>query len=766
MRRPLRRASLALAWTLVWGASWAQPAASWAASGAERSVPQARAAVARGPVQIDGRLSEPAWRHVRRYGGFVERKPRLRATPRDNTWFSVIYDGSFLYIGVFCADAKPALIRARTTARDSFAVFSDDAISIKIDADHDRRTTAGFVLNPAGARLDYRGINERQMRREFDTRWFGASARVPGGWSAEFRIPWASLGVDPADPPPVMGLNLSRDHAHRNATYDWALMPPPFRPISASLYGRLTGFESLPGLPRQATPTEGEQGPDDAAWNAVPWVLSGGRVEPNASGKQRLAWTVNAGADANFRLGSKLRAQLTVNTDFAQVNVDDQVVNLGRFSLFMPEKREFFLRDVEVFTFGRAEQAQLFHSRRIGLNSGRPIPILLGFKSVAQVGDHLRFGVLDVVTRPLDATADNVALPWTNHSVARAQWQFDDGSNVGVMWTHRQSLQLQGDHNTVLGLDGAFRGAGTPLLVEAFALVGRNGGRIGGATADVGAVAATDPDAGKTRAGAAVDVSWRGLLVRPTLAYSWFDDGFRSDLGFFRRVGVHTGAADLIVEPRIGRYDLEKLTLKGWANGVAAATDGALLDTGAGGRADLYWNSGYHVGLLADQTRVTVRDPFTVGRSTAIDTGVYHHTRIGGGVATPWVRAAGASAWLYLRDYFGGSMLQGSGSLVLRPGGYFRLEAGWSVSRVTFSDDRPSFTAVVINGRAAVGFSPDLNLDMFVGWNRLTEQVPVNMRLRWTWRPNSDVFIVWQGIFGSDQSEFQSVVAKWTWSLP
>ena len=712
----------------------------------------ARASVTRVPLDIDGHLDELAWRHAKRHAGFIERKPRLRARPPEVTWFSVLYDGSFLYIGVFCGERDAAQIRARTTARDSFAIFSDDAISVKLDAGHDHRTTAGFVLNPAGARLDYRGINESQMRREFDARWSGAAARVPGGWSAEFRIPWASLGIDPADPPETIGLNLTRDHAGRNATYDWALMPPPFSAISASLYGHLSGFSALAGLPREASATS--SAPVDSAYRIVPWLLAGAASTP-----RRVA-TFDGGVDASLRLGSGVRAQVTVNTDFAQANVDDQVVNLSRFSLFMPEKREFFLRDVEVFTFGRSSSAQLFHSRRIGLNAGQRIPIFLGLKAVGQPAPSLRFGLLDVVTRP----PSDGEQPWSNHSVARGQWQATDGSNIGIMWTHRQSLSLAGDHNSVVGLDGAFRGGGSPLLIEGFTVLGRSGTAAKVPTADVGAVTSGTAAAQRVHAGTAIDATWRGAVVRPSVAYSWFDGDFRADLGFYRRVGVHSAETSLVVEPRIGAYGLERVNVKGWVNGVADRAH--LLDRGAGAQALVVWNAGYTIEVLADQTQLTVQNAFTVGRDTTIGPGRYDHTRIGMTVGTPWVRAAAVNTSLILRDYFDGHMLENTGSLVFRPGGFLRLEAGWSLSRVSFTDERAGFLAAVINGRAAVGFTPDLNLDLFVGWNRLERRVPVNARLRWTWRRGSDVFVVWQGTFQGEQPQQHSLLAKWTWSLP
>ena len=127
---------------------------------ADQQAPRARAAPLRGPPPtVDGRLDEPAWQSATAYSGFVERKPGLGATPPVATTFRILYDADALYVGVFCAEPDPTAITARTTTRDAWAIFADDAISLKLDPLHDERTTIGFVLNPAGARMDYRGVN-------------------------------------------------------------------------------------------------------------------------------------------------------------------------------------------------------------------------------------------------------------------------------------------------------------------------------------------------------------------------------------------------------------------------------------------------------------------------------------------------------------------------------------------------------------------------------------------------------------------------------
>ncbi len=767
--RPRRRnacrpyfAALALCQTL-----WAWPAYTLPPDDAQ--APLATASPWQGPPpNIDGRLDEAAWQGAAVSAGFVERKPKLGAAPPVHTEFRLLFDAGALYIGVFCAEPDPQAVTARTTARDAFAIFADDAISIKIDALHDERTTVGLVLNPAGARLDYRGVNESQMMREWDGVWLGAAARVAGGWSAEFRVSWTVLGIDPQRPPVRLGLNLSRDHARRNATYDWSLMPPPFSPIAASRYGHMAGLGPLQGLAAASTATgdeTGASGPSrsepkaeaDRGFLAVPWALAALSQPAGAALTHRL----DAGADLLLRRGG-LRAQVTLNTDFAQADVDDAVVNLDRFSLQMPEKRDFFMRDVERFTFGRQGAAQALYSRKIGLDRGQRVPIAGGVKAVGEVGDAMQLSALNVVTRP------HGTQPWTNHSALRGQYQLAGGSYLGAVFTQRQSLARADDANTVVGIDGALRGGRRPLLVEAFALLSRTGGAATQAVQDVGAKSGSQGGTSSAESqfgqGAGISMTWRGLLLRPSLAWLWSDADLRADLGFLRRVGVHEADASVVVEPRIGRLGLERLRLDANAGTVLRPghADGTLLDADAAAGFDLVWNEGWQVGGEVQQLHESVLRTFDLA-GEPIEIGRYTMQRWVVGLESPSVRSL--SGWLDVegRDLYGGTAMALRGGFALRPGTWLRLEGGGSAQRLRFGADER--WVIVANGRAAIGISPDLNLDLYAGWDRLAGRVPMMARLRWTWRRGSDLFLVYNGTAQAGRFG-HSAICKLTFAWP
>lgn len=719
-------------------------------------VKSARAVATSTPPEIDGRLDDEVWRTARKIRGFTERKPTLRGVPPVDTWFAVLFDANALYIGVFNGDDDPAGIRATTTTRDSFAVFSDDALSIKLDPTHDHRTTAGFVINPAGARMDYRGVNEKDFRVEFDTVWAAKSALVEGGWSAEFAIPWRSLGIDPRQPPVSIGLNFSRDHPRRNATYDWALMPPPFSPVSASLYGHLEGLDQLATIAHLASAatvtSDGEFASDAEGFLGrhgialIPYVLGGFSRETTTDPEINAGTDpqINAGVDVLARFGGGLRARLSINTDFAQVDVDDQVVNLSRFGLFMPEKREFFVRDVDLFSFGRSGSAQGFYSRRIGLDDGwGRVPILAGAKVVGSF-DRTQVGVIDVVTARTDDS------PLSGDGVVRALHRFEGGSTVGGIFTHR-IRDGGGDLNLTAGADMTLRGRNQPLLVEAFALgtVDRPGARA----------------ASKSSGGGAVDLTWRGLLWRPSFGYAFFERDLKSELGFFLRTGIHQTNANLAWEPRFSGV-LEKLTVSNSATSIHDQS-GDLLDVVVANSSRLTWKAGWWLEGLADWRTLRAQTDFSLPDGSVVTAGSYEMLRVGVAGSTPWVRAAAIQLRLRAREYWGGTMLEALPTFVFRPGGLVRIEGGASVQKVEI-DGLTSFTSVVLNTRAAIGFSPNLNLDLYAGWNRLFDVFPVQARLRWTWRRASDLFVVYQAqVSGSSFAiPQQSLLAKFTIRYP
>lgn len=683
-----------------------------AVSAAEADEKVARAALADVPPIIDGRLDDAVWLNAPAHGGFVERTPRLRDKPAEDTTFRLLADGDALYVGITCFDSEPAAIRARTLQRDSDAIFDDDAVTVKIDPMRDGRTTLGFALNAAGGRMDYRGLNESTWQIEVDLVWDGAAMRTDLGWEAELRIPWAALGIDPTSPPTLTGLDISRDHSRRNATYDWALIVPPHQPIAASQYGLLQG---LPELLAHA-PTSSTR----KTWALIPWALVGYEHAPGRA----IEPLANAGLDIETELGNGFAATLTLNTDFAQVEVDDVVTNLGRFDLFIPEKRDFFLKDGDLFSFGEPGWATLFHSRTIGLAQTEAgtteVPIVAGAKVGGRTGGGIRLGALSVLTRP------RAGLPWRLDSALRLQQAFRDGSAVGFMATHRQSLDAADERNVTFGLDSSWHAVGVPFVLDVFA------------------AGSLDDQPGRTSAADAalfVHAQWRGEVFSPTLAYAYFGPQFRPALGYFERTGVHNLWTFDPVQVRIGAASLEKLELWAETDIYLDAPGAELLDWRQELGGLLSWDAGFWLRVSGKLAEETV-DAFAVAGRYEVAAGVHGRDAVRVGAGTPSTEVISLEVNSTYGEYFGGTIATLLGRLIARPGTWLRVQLTADASWVSLPSG--DFSAPTVNLRLASGLTSDLELSGFVGWSGLASELSFQTRLRWSFAPGSDLFGVWE----------------------
>ena len=718
---------------------------------AEPSRPTIRAAFTESAPTIGGRLDEALWESAPAGSDFVERTPTLRGEPPVRTTFRVLFDAHALYFGIDCRDDRPDAIRALNRQRDGSAIFRDDAISIKIDPTLDRRTTLGFGMNPIGARIDYRGIDESDFRIEYDMVWQGAAKRVDGGWQAEFRIPFAALEIDPAAPPSVVGLNLSRDHSRRTATYDWSLMPPPFSPISASLYGTLEGLEELPAI-------LAERGADDGhlvrSLAVIPYARTGFRQQrddPTRSFEEEQLF--NGGVDVIAEIG-RTRGHVTVNTDFAQVDLDNQVVNLTRFGLFLPEKRNVFLQDLEVLSFGRPQEAQMLYTRRIGLDeTGGQIPILAGAKVVGRPADDLRFGLLQMTTQP------EAGRPWTSNAVGRALLELGGGSNAGMMLAHRQSLEDSEDRNLMMGIDGAWRGRDIPMLVQTFAMGSLTGPNAADPAVATGGLGRDSVD--RIAPGAGFSAALRDSLFQPRVGYAYYHPELRGDLGFFQRVGIHRADATFEVEPRIDRAGLSKLELIASGQMIADAAADQLLDYNVSAETQLTWNAGFDLGVVGTHQVETVQAPFTVGRTTTIVPAEYRMWLVTIFGNTPATYPISAAAFFTGRDFYDGRLLEVDGSVSWAPATLLRLDVGSRYDRVTF-EELDDFDSLVLNGRVNLGFTNTIGLRLFTGYNLLGDVLQLQSRFRWRYAPGSDLFVVQQVNLNDDTwtPVLASVIAK------
>jgi hypothetical protein len=397
-----------------------------------------------GPVELDGPSDEAAWRGIEPLP-MTMYTPSFRGELTERTEIRIGYDDEFLYVAGRFYDSDPSGIQVNSMYRDRLS--GDDCFGMVVDPFNDNDIGLWFFTTPAGLRGDVSiaGDGAGSWNGSWNTYWDVAAVETEEGWFAELRIPFSSLGFQAVDQRVEMGISAYRYIPRKNERQVFPEIPPEFDYLRPSL--------------AQDAILEGVS--THRPVYLTPYVLSGvgqDAVLTSVGDRYQLDSEVEGqvGGDLKYNVTSNLTADLTVNTDFAQVEADDWQVNLTRFSLFFPEKRQFFQERSGVFDFFTGGATRLFYSRHIGLYEGEAIPIIGGARLVGRVGDW-DVGVLDMQTKR------STHLPSENFGVARARRRvFNQYSNAGAMLTTR--LGDDGSYNIAYGLDGTFRYTGDDYL--------------------------------------------------------------------------------------------------------------------------------------------------------------------------------------------------------------------------------------------------------------------------------------------------------------
>lgn len=671
-------------------------------------------ALGSGYIQLDGRLDELAWGEAPVGRDFVERVPTPGAQPPVRTEVRVLLGNGVVYVGVTAYFSKGESPRALELQRDSFGVFSDDALTLKLDVRHDTRTTVGFTTNPAGVQLDYVAVENGQgFRREFDAIWDVATKVYEDRWVAEFELPAVALGLPdrPEDGAPrIVGLNITRDHNGRLATYDWSRLPPEFGPTAALFYGDLFGLDALGG---------------GRPLSLIPYVLGAYAVEDNAFDDPETRF--RAGGDVRLRLGEDIWGELTILTDFAQVDLDDPVLNLDRFALFFPERRPFFLSGLEFFEFGASGNAQLYFSRRIGLDeNGRGIDLLGGAKAYGTAGS-VRFGVLSALT---DASEER---PAQSFSVARVRRNFGEDGHLGMITTLRTDVGVFTDAEIPvspelsLGVDGALRGFERRLEATGFASI------------------TLSPELDSEPRGFAGQgsVRWRGYLVQPEVSVLAVSPDFDPAIGFVRRTGQINPQVSLPMIFRTTEFGLQSVEVEFGGSLVQDYETGEVIRQSASAYTEIILRSNFGLELYAEALEDVVLEPTTVA-GVDVEAGRYRGYFVFAGLSTPSGRnPSGSIGYSRNTAFFGGVSDVLDISAESRLGPNLRVNARGSLAFLSFprEDTQTNFTV-----NASTSWTPTtrLQLDVIGQTNTVQDQASILGRFRWRYLPGSDLFVVYR----------------------
>lgn len=724
--RPL---SICLALALLCGGAapaWSQGVADGVATVAGGAVPidpdraprpVARAARASG-VTIDGRLDDAAWSAAQPITGFVQALPRTGYPASERTVVRVLYDDDALYIAAFCYDSRPVTVMS---LEQDYETHDSDVFGVALDTYLDRRNAFMFLVNPRGALKDGQAFDDS---RDLNLAWEGVvhieTAVADSGWSVEMSIPWTTLRFPGRPGEQAWGLQLLRRIRRLNEDDYWAPVGRRDHIHRMSRAGTLTGLTDL------------HQGRNLTLKPYVKAATSGVPAEPTTGApRPGLGYdgSLDAGLDLKWGVTPTLTLDATYNTDFSQTEVDEEQVNLTRFSLFYPERRDFFIENSGVFTFGDVsernyrtasslENFTLFHSRRIGLESGRPVPIVGGGRLTGNAGG-LQVGVIDMQTERTDATSPE------NFLVTRLRRNILGSSDIGAIFINRAATDGTGSSQS-WGVDGNFTLLRN-LIINSYVAgtVGRSDG------ADVGGPAGATGMAGR------VAVGWRDPLWDVSAFAKSVDAGFAPSVGFVRRAGIHEYYGTLGIHPAVELGPIYELNPYAEADytvdsGLASrrTTIGLASQLLSGGTAELQ---------AADRFE-RLDAPFAIAEDVVLPAGRYHFRDVTATYTPSGARPLSGQLSVATGQFYDGIKTSvGVGALWrLNPQLSFDVTLNHNDVRLREGD----FTAEVAGGRVVYAFSRKLFTSAFLQYNNASDQLVTNVRLDFIHAPLSDLFLV------------------------
>jgi hypothetical protein len=666
-------------------------------------------------IRLDARLTEQVWKDADSIFDFRQREPAEGAPASERTVVKVIRDRDRFYVAVRAYDRAMSAVRSTQLRRDA-DLSSDDNITILVDSYRDRRGAFLFRTNPNGAMWDAQLAGLDNVNTNWNGIWDVATRADSVSWTAEFAIPMRTLRFDPRND--VIGLNVRRLIRRKNEEDLWRSWGRTQGLENLLNTGDATGFLDVPHV----RPIE-----------ARPYVL--GRVvapsfDPSGSRVANGAGDGRAGIDAKVGISPTITADLTLNTDFAQVEADQQVINLTRFPTFFPEKREFFLESSGLFDIGTAERVQLFYTRRIGLDTnGVPVPIVGGGRVYGKQGPWA-VGALAVRTGGTER-ANDVAIRLAHDVFAR--------STLAAMFVDRASPAGSDERGGGIDLD-------FPLVVRGhnvephFWLMG-------------------------TRTGAApgTPLAWRISTDYPNDLFDNFvslyriDDGFSPTIGYARRSGVWETTGHVDYMPRPGKLGIRRLDLTpipSW-DIIADRTTGDLASPATWQTADFEWHvlagdfqSGDSFEVNVVRTLDAPNEPFDVFRDVTIASGRYWWTTGNIQYETSPGRTLSLTATAETGQFYDGhsSTLELGGTL--RGGGHVILGTSYVVTAANLPGDR--FTATQLTGRVEYALSTRAVFQGFAQYQNEERRADFNLRFHWIPKIGDDVFIVWNSGFTTD----------------
>lgn len=670
-----------------------------------------------GEIVLDGLSDEAAWQAIAPLP-LTMYQPVFGGSPSENTEIRVAYDDRYLYASARFYDANPDSIHVHSLYRDQSV--NDDLFYLIVDTFNDKENALGFWTTPAGIRGDF-ALSEdgARVNEHWDTFWTAEAVQNEQGWFAEMRIPFSSLGFDRRSDLVTFGLISYRFIDRKNEILHFPGYSQNHQPDKVSLAKEVT----LKGISTEKP------------IYITPYVLAG--EHKNVAGDHQTHQNTNEreiGLDIKYNLSNNMTLDATINTDFAQVEADDEVVNLSRYSVFFPEKRRFFQERSSIFDFGTGgiySNDRMFYSRRIGLQDGGVVPILGGVRLVGRKGPW-DLGAFDM------QTDDHNGAPSENFGVLRLRRQeINENSYLGGMVNRR--AQNGGGRNLAYGIDGIFKMFNQEYLSVRWAQ-----------TRD------SEVENSDFWEKSSASIIWErrtriGWNYEGSIAYAGSD--YQPDMGYVRRHDFTEYSWRLHYDtyteqsPRLKKYSLFQFLGSASFRNADQSLESGWAEWGT----DCVWKSGAYVWADLEVYGDDLTEPLALPEDAEVPVGDYVAYRFEGGMQTPPGKLFKLNVYWSLGDFFDGT----NQTIGLTPtwslNKHLRLSVDYNLNSVRFPSRDQGFDAHVAKLRLESAANRHFSVNSFVQYNSITEELTPNLRFRYNFREGTDLWLVYNEGFDLDR---------------
>ncbi len=656
-------------------------------------------------ITIDGILDEPAWLTADKATHFQRVLPTDTGFASAQTEVRVIYDESNIYVGIICRDSTPGKRPVESLRRD-FSFLKNDNFIVFLDTYNDQTNGFAFGVSAAGAQWDGVQANGGTVNLNWDTKWKSAVKNYKDRWVAEFAIPFRSIRYNGGEK--EWGINFSRLDLKTNEKSSWAPMPRQFATATLAFTGSLVWDKPLP--------------PSGLRFSLIPYVSA--QTTQNKDAGEGFEPKVNAGIDAKAILSTSMNLDLTVNPDYSQVEVDNQVTNLDRFELFFPEKRQFYLENSDLFAQLGNDDLRPFFSRRIGLES----QVLAGARLSGKIGNNWRIGVMDIQTDKNDTVQAE------NFTVAVLQRQVFSHSNITAFFINKQVMGLINDtasathrFNRVAGLEYNLASADNHWLGKAFYHQ------------------SFYPGASHNAAAMSANIAYNTQYLTATLNQAWVGADYLAQVGYIQRTGYYE------INPQF-QYKF-------------FPANSSLADQGPAFKLDMYYDPSMKLTdriaqvlyqfewmnksiLVVDGMNTFIKllapfDPTNTGSTPLAANDKFNWNEMGISFTSDIRKSFNWLLSSRYGGYYNGSKWMVDGELYYRVQPYGSLAIVTTYNNISLPAPYKSAQFVLIGPRLDLTFTDKLFLTTFVQYNNQIDNINLNVRFQWRFAPVSDLFIVY-----------------------